>query len=559
MNKKGRQWMAMLLTAAMTLGMAAGCGNSEPATGNDTTQASPASDADGGSASGEAGDTSEDKAASGSEAADSEGAGKAEAAGVDWEDILDINVLYVSMGPVPSGLEAVEAAVNEITEKEINTHVNLEIYEIGSYDQQVNLMMSSGEPLDLILTLPGGSASYTTMRSQGQLQDITDLLAEYGQGILDTVGDLAEATTVDGAIYAVPTYRDISTSQYIIMRTDVLEDLGLLEKAMNMTSMDEYEEILKAVSESDQWSTLTPIVSSGAGLMIFTAGGGCIGENNFSDMTSFDLLGDTLSLVSVAPDGQDPTVKLTYSTDEYRKMYEWAKDWYDKGYVYKDAATEPSTGSELIKNNVGFSFITDGEYGIEQAQEVECGMPVTCVKIQSYPITTGSCTKFTWGVPSTSKEPEAAVAFLNMMYTDSRICNLMAWGIEGVDYEVTDGVAHYIEGNENPAYHMNDYQVGNQFLVTPWDGSEADRRDITKKIMDETPVSAYLGFSADLSSVTNEVSAANNVLAEFRAQIETGMASEEVYADFQQRLESVDADKIVACYQEQLDAWLSQQ
>lgn len=60
---------------------------------------------------------------------------------VTWDDMAEITVLFDSMGPVPTGVDAVEAKINEITEKEINTHVNIEIYEIGSYDQQVGLMM----------------------------------------------------------------------------------------------------------------------------------------------------------------------------------------------------------------------------------------------------------------------------------------------------------------------------------------------------------------------------------------------------------------------------------
>ena len=544
MNKKGRKWIAMALAGTMALTVAAGCGRSESAATNNgvDTQAQASEGTQGG----------EDTAATeGGDSAASE-------VGVPWDDIVDINILYVSMGPVPAGVDAVEAEINKITESEINTHVNVEVIEIGSYDQQVNLKLSSSEQLDLILTMPGGPASFTTMRSQGQLQDISDLLEEYGQGVLDTVGDLMAATTVDGGIYAVPVYRDVSSSEYIVMRTDVLEDLGLLEKAQNMTSMTEYEEILEAVASSEKWSNLAPI-GAGAGILIFATGGGCIGGDKFADMTAFDMLGDTMNLVGVNPDGSDPTVELTYSSDEYRAMYEQVKDWYDRGFVYKDAQTESATGSELIKSNVAFSFIMDGEYGVEDAQTQLCGMPVTCVPILSYPISTGSCTKFTWGVPSAAKEPEAAIAFLNMMYTDARINNLMAWGIEGVDYEVTDGIAHYIEGNENPAYHLADYTVGNQFLVLPWEGAEADRREITKELMDSTPVSAYLGFSADLSAVTTELSGINNVLAEFRPQVETGMASEEVYQDFQERLATVGADKIVAEYQNQLNDWLAQQ
>ncbi len=551
MNKNGRKWLALVLAGAMTVTMAAGCGNSEASANQDGTAGTQQAAGD------SAGDGSE---ATGSEASGGASDDSAAAAGtaVDWDDIIDINLLFVSMGPVPTGVEAVEEEINKITEAEINTHVNMEIIEIGSYDQQVNLKLSSSEPLDLIMTMPGGPASFTNMRSQGQLQDISDLLEIYGQDILDTVGDIMAATTVDGSIYAVPVYRDLSSSEYIVMRTDVLEDLGLLEKAQNMTSMTEYEEIMDAVANSEEWSYLAPI-GAGAGILIFTSGGGCIGGDSFADMTSFDMLGDTMYLVGVNPDGSDPTVQLTYASDEYRAMYEQVKDWYDRGFVYKDAQTEKATGSELIKSNVAFSFITDGEYGIADAQAQQCGMPVTCVPILSYPISTGTCTKFTWGVPSSAKEPEAAIAFLNLMYTDSRINNLMAWGIEGVDYEVTDGIAHFVEGNENPAYHMADYLVGNQFLVTPWEGAEADRREITKELMDSTPLSAYLGFSADLSSVTNELSAVNNVLAEFRPQIETGMASEEVYQDFQDKLASVGADKIVAAYQEQLNAWLAQQ
>lgn len=43
------------------------------------------------------------------------------------------------------------------------------------------------------------------------------------------------------------TYRDLTASNFIAMRTDMLEDLELLEKAENMTTWAEYEEILEAV------------------------------------------------------------------------------------------------------------------------------------------------------------------------------------------------------------------------------------------------------------------------------------------------------------------------
>ncbi len=49
--------------------------------------------------------------------------------------MAEITVAYLSMGALPPGLADVEEAINEITEKEINTHVTLEVIESGNYAQ----------------------------------------------------------------------------------------------------------------------------------------------------------------------------------------------------------------------------------------------------------------------------------------------------------------------------------------------------------------------------------------------------------------------------------------
>ena len=97
---------------------------------------------------------------------------------------------------------------------------------------------------------------------------------------------------------------------------------------------------------------------------------------------------------------------------EYRKMYERVRSWYEKGYIYKDVATTQDAGSQLVRSGAVFSYITGGEYGIEASHSENCGMPVTCVLVQEFPITTSQNHQFGWGVPTISKYPEAAVAFL---------------------------------------------------------------------------------------------------------------------------------------------------
>ena len=477
------------------------------------------------------------------------------------EDIAEIKVVYMPAGSMPKGVSEVEDAINAITETEIQTHVDIEMIESGSYDHQIGLMMASGEKLDLMLTFPVGASSYSSMVNQNQFMDISGLLSEYGQDILDTVGTLMEATTIDGKIYAVPTYRNLVVSAYIVMRTDVLEDLGLLEKAQNMTSFSEYEEILEAVKNSEKWGHLAGIVNSDLDGLCLPLAGFYLGTDKFADTSTYDQLGDLNKLIAADPEGKTDNIELNFATDEYKAMIDQMREWYELGYVYKDAATTDDSGEVLIKNNAGFSYFTEGELGIETAKTAACGMPVTCVKVATHPLSTSSCTKFVWAIPHNATEPEAAVKFMNMMYTDSRIENLLVWGIEGRDYQVKDGVATFMDGQDinNVAYQAADHMFGNQFLALPWEGQPVNFRDETKAEMDNVLESKYFGFSCDTSNVQNELTAVSNVIAEYGPSLESGIAPEGTYEDFIEKLNSVNAQAIVDEYQEQLDAWLENQ
>ena len=544
--KLKRLW-SMLLAGALVLA-AAGCGTKETADTQapaDTQQAQSSADTQA---------EAEDAGEAG-ESGDSQAAGEG-GYNVTWEDTAEIVVLYPSMTAIPSGLQAVEDAINEITMEEINTHVTLLMIEVGNYEQQANLMISSNEQLDLMITQPGGPTSFSTMASQHQLMDMGPLLETYAPQALSTVGELINGLKLEGTTYAFPTYKGFAGGLTLFMRTDVLEDLGLLEKAENMTSFSEFEEILEAVKNSEKWNYLAGIVSTDGHGCVLANSGNVVYADKFADCTTNDNLGNTQALVSVADDGTN-TVVNTFASDAYRQNYEMVKSWYDKGYVYKDSATTPEMGSALVKSNVAFSYTAACELGGEESADTSCGMPITHVVITEMPITTGSLTKFTWVVPVTAKEPEAAVTFLEMMFTDARVANLFAWGIEGVDYEVgEDGVAHYIEGNENPAYHAVNFLNANKFLVHPWDGDDPNVNEIYMEYMENSEYSPYLGFSVDTAQVSDQVSAITNIIEQYQPQILSGTASEETFQEFLEKLEIAGIDDVVALYQEELDRWL---
>ena len=152
------------------------------------------------------------------------------------------------------------------------------------------------------------------------------------------------------------------------------------------------------------------------------------------------------------------------------------------------------------------------------------------------------------------------MTLLTMMYTDERINNLLAWGIEGRDYVVVDGVAQLPEGIDNIAnlqYHSADFITGNNFLVLPWGAQTADFREQQKESLNNALVSDYLGFACDTSNVTNEIAALSNVIAEYGPQLNSGHAAPDLLDEYIEKLHKTGIDLVIEEYQKQLDAWLA--
>lgn len=527
--KRIQRLLALLLITAMTVTMFTGCGNSEKST-----------------------DSSSD-ATTGTDTTDTADVTVTEPA--EEEDMAEINVMILSLGPQGEGVKAVEDGINAITEKEINTHVTLNYVEVGSYAEQLSLAITGNEKVDLCLTTPIQTAGFSSMVAQNQLVPLNDLLSQYAPDALALLGDYVKGTTVNGNIYALPTYRALSSSAYILMRKDLLESAGQLEAAQAMTKWSDYEAILKAVTEKND---IAGVAGNDGDGTVITLQNAFLDTENFTDSTAYDNLGDTYKIIAVDDNGK---VFNYFASEKYKTMLDRVRGWYEKGYVYKDSATTEEQGDALLKTNVTFSTVVNSELGVEVSRKASTGYDVVAKKLVSYPIGTGSCTKFTWAVPVCAQEQEAAVKFMNLMYTNSDICNLLSWGVEGRDFVVENGIAKYPDGvtAENVQYHTADFLYGNQFLVYPWDGSAADLRDQAKAEMEAGGTSPYIGFSCDTSKVSNELTAMTIVIGEYKAALETGTADAAKYDEFLAKLKDAGVDKVVQEYQTQLDAWKANQ
>ena len=475
------------------------------------------------------------------------------------EDYDEINVSWLVTAPLtPEVTDPIVDAINEITEEEIGVHVNMTFYDPGAYATQVPMEIQANGQLDLIMYTPIPGSGFQSFYRQGQLMDITDYLEEYGQGVTEALGNLVDGTkSPDGRIYGVASNRVLGSSLYIIMKTDVLEELGLLEKAENMTTWTEYEEILKEVVDKTDLAGIGNCDVAGS---TFAVAPYLLGADSFAENSGFDTLGDTNYLVYSDAEGH---VQSYYGSEEYAKAAERAQKWYDEGLVYKDAAFSQTYNIHLLKAGTCFSTLSSAELGGEEISEAICGFDLTYVKVTDSVCGTDATYKFGFAVPVCAADPEAAVKFLNMLYTNSDIENMLAWGLEGRDWVEKDGMAVYPDGvtSDSCQYHMGDYLNGNQFITIPWEGSGADLREVQQAFQDELVYSPYMGFAADTDAITETATACFSITEQYRKQLSSGSSGdwENVLAEMNGKLEASGIDSIVETYQTQLDAWVAEQ
>ncbi len=481
------------------------------------------------------------------------------------EEITEITVVLRTLGTVDeSASDAVEEAVNEITRREINVAVDLMWVDSAKYETQVPMMITGNEKMDLMMFTPNPSTTYNTLMSQNQLMDITSYIDEYGPEIKNTLGDdLLAATSKDGHIYGVGNYGPLTFKSMLLVRRDLADEAGVTQQLESATTWAEIENALKAISQQSGMGLVNADING----TVLLANPALSAGENFSDGYVYDNLGDSANMFMA--NKETGKIECLYFNSDVQEVLRRTYDWYQEGLIYKDAAMAQDFGTTLLKNGVGCGLITTTEVGGEITAAASTGYDMIIlnpVDENASMITTGILTKFGFGIPVTALEPEAAIKFLNLLYTsDSGLGNLLAWGIEGRDYIINeDGLADYPEGvtSETVPYHIADFLYGSRMNVTPWAGNDPNLRQIQEESNRAAKVSPYLGFNLDNTGLEATLTACINVFEKYKTTILSGSCSQDYDTYYQEFLDELIANGIndlVEAYQKQLDDWLSSQ
>lgn len=456
------------------------------------------------------------------------------------EKPVELNVAYPIFGAVPKELSVVQDAINKISLQKINATVKLTPISFGSWEQQVNLMLSSNEKLDLMVVT---SNLYSGFVAKGQIIPLDQMLDKQGAGIKQSMDPAyLNATKISGKVYAVPTVRDFASNNGLTMRKDLVDKYQI--DVTKIKTLDDVEATLKLIKSKEP--NLNPLVP------------GNIGKSMLDSYRTFDMLGDSIGVLPNF-DNNMKVVNL-YETPEYAAFVKKMRSWYTEGLIMKDAATNKTSQFDLLKSDRAFAYFSNMKPGFEQQESKSSGVPVVTASLLQPVSTTSNVTSIMWGIPINSKIPEKSMEFLNLMYTDKEMINLFDWGVEGKHYVVkSDNVIDFPQGIDakTSGYSLNmGYLFGNQFLSYVFNGDDPKIWEKMAEFNKSALKSKALGFTFDASSIKAEYAAVTNVVTQYKLALETGSVDpDSILPDFISKLKAAGIEKIIAEKQKQLDEW----
>ncbi len=468
-----------------------------------------------------------------------------------------VTVTYVMMGNKPTNgqLEKVAEKWNAILKEKVNAHLELQWVEWADWSTRYNLLLASGEELDLITTATDWLNAWPNTQN-GAFMPLDDLLPVYAPKTWAQVPpEHWEECKFQGEIYLIP---EDNYTQWIdhglYYRGDWAKEFGIELPIMDWNTLGKYLQGVK-----DQKGVIPWDVQVGQG-----------------GLTNGWFISHTQSLpLEMVPTGNFSvfwgkshedftTVVSPVFDDTYVEFAKLMKQWADAGYWREDVLNYTGDTRALLRA---------GQTGMDQ-HHTETYKTLRVLMDQDQPgselqmfafgevgnnLIEMSITHGATAIGAHSKHPERALMVYDLIRNDEELYRLLNYGLEGVQYIVEDGVMKRPEGYDEArdqfysdywGGRMDEFQLPSE-TVWPGIGEVYARYDKIRKTY------PYGRFVFDKAPVEAELAAISDVTSQLAPAIAFGKAGDPVAAieDLRMRLKLVGFDTVMVEIQRQLDEY----
>ena len=469
--------------------------------------------------------------------------------------------------------DKVWAAFNEQLQQYVpNTTVEFIDVSFDEYSEKFSQVLASGEGVDLAWT--GWLINKPQNIADGNLMPLDDLLAEYGQGIVDVLGEnvVEIHRNADGNIYYLPSWQGLCGERrgWLVV-TEIAELAGdtwiedteaaLNKWRNNYSGIEDFQAVLDQATK--YLAAAKEAGKLGAGINT----GRAFGWSMYNGMYSF--LGVGGAEIGITYCDGTFTVKDGVAGEHYKLYAKTMADWYKEGYIRSDimsvdtsTLTMPKNG-EITDTTYVFScdpYLTEAD---QEAAIADAGMDMTYLPIEenAYLILGGDTS---YAIPYCADEPERAMMVLNAIYSQPDLYNTLIYGIEGEDYtKNADGTitTSYVGASPtaDASYGIQRWIIGSCKNALINNGTDPNYYADLEALEATAQVNPFLNFTFDRTNVEGICASILNVYYEYGPQIDNGVAGdnwEELYNNYMAARKDAGIEELVTEFQNQLNAYI---
>ena len=435
--------------------------------------------------------------------------------------------------------EAVFEEISRYTKEKINAKITCIPISNSEFAEKMRISMAANEKFDLT----SATTEFTDNVSKEGYLALDDLLEKEGKGILEVMPEyIWDSVRIGGSIYAVPTLKDWASETVVWWNKSLMDKYNF--DADSVKQFSDIEPMLKVIKENEPESCPTSYIGTNSSLYGFLP---------------FERING--SVLGAFPNGNYDKIVNWLETDEAMDFFKMMREWYLKGYLRKDAATVTSTMDIENAGRVFSGYGASLPYYEDQLNEgYDDARKIKFLHINSPKIMTSDVQASMQAISRTTENAEKTMKFLNMLYTDADLLNMVVYGIEGTHYTMVDethlrypdGIKMWKDNN----YYGNAAMQGNRYLLKLVEGTPDDIWEKYQQFNDDAVKSEALGFVFDSSSLTSEIASANNVYSEFIPAILCGSVDPEVYVPQAiEKFKKAGIDKIIDEVNKQYSEW----
>lgn len=438
-------------------------------------------------------------------------------------------LVYWTVGGTPADdFEEAVAKISDYSEEKIGVRVNVKLAGWGDYEQKMNTIVNSGEYFDLMFV---NNTNYIKFVNLGALENITDMVQTVTPDLYSFIPEqLWSGTQIHGNVYAVPTYKDSSLTQFYY-----IDDTFIQKYNIDMSSIDSMQALDPIVRE----------VKEGEGKSFYPIelDQGSLWNGFFNE---YDGLACGLQPIGVRIDDAERKVICTLEQDDIMEDLRLLHSWYSDGIINPDAnvLTETTKG-HMFGNAQGWPSAV-ATWQINQGVE-----KYVVNKVFGPLYTTNTIQGSLNAISVNSKYKEEALKFLELINTDSKFRDMCAFGVEGDHFEyLEDGTVKRLRDD----WTWPSYTQGTFFILSNQEGTDPNQWEEVKQQNEEAFASVCLGFALDITDIQNEIANCQTIWDKYKYDMLTGASDPDVAVPkCISELKAAGLDTVIAEAQKQID------